>query len=158
MLRCFPAFNVLDYNMLIKLQIIVEESLLNIAEEYFYYLSYPVIVLWSDTLVDLDDRFCNLALLTWWLNHSSLYSCHASFYVLDIPRDLHDMGFMFILVSLEEDLEFNVDRVYWLISFWWFWNLVGTFEVRATESLTLVLNQDIDHFDRKEVRSAWGYL
>lgn len=65
MLRCFPAFNVLNNHMLVKLQIIIEKSLLNIAEEYFNYLSYPIIVLLTDTLIDLNNRFCNLALLTW---------------------------------------------------------------------------------------------
>lgn len=65
MLRRFPAFNILNNHMLIKLQIIIEKSLLNIAEEYFNYLSYPIIVLLTDTLIDLNNRFCNLALLTW---------------------------------------------------------------------------------------------
>ena len=65
MLRRFPAFNVLHYHMLIKLQIIIEKSLLNITEEQFYDLSYPIIVLLTDTLIDLNDGFCNLALLTW---------------------------------------------------------------------------------------------
>jgi len=122
MLRCFPAFNVLNYHMLIKLQIIIEKSLLNIAEEYFNDLSYPIIVLLTDTLVNLNNRFGNLALLTRRLNHSSLDSCHARFHILDIPCDFHRMGLIFILVSLEENLEFNIDSVYRLIMrFWWNW-------------------------------------
>jgi hypothetical protein len=51
--------------MLIKLQIIIEKSLLNITEEQFYDLSDPIIVLLTDTLIDLNDGFSNLALLTW---------------------------------------------------------------------------------------------
>ncbi len=65
MLRRFPTFNVLNYHMLIKLQIIIEKSLLNITEEQFYDLSDSIIVLLTDTLIDLDDGFSNLALLTW---------------------------------------------------------------------------------------------
>jgi hypothetical protein len=116
-------------------------------------------VLLTDTLIDLNDGFSNLALLTWWLNHSSLDSRHACFHILDIPCDFHCMGLMLILVSLEENLEFYFNSVNWLMmGFWWNLGLVGPFEVRTTKSLTLVLDQNIDHFDRKEVRRAWWYL
>ena len=44
-LRSLSTFNVFDYDMLVELKIIIEESLLNIAEEDFYNLSYPVVLL-----------------------------------------------------------------------------------------------------------------
>ena len=112
-LRSLSTFNVFDYDMLVELKIIIEESLLNIAEEDFYNLSYPVVLLWAHTLVYFNNWFCDLALLARWLHHPSLDSSHARFHILNIPSDLHSMGFMLILLSLEEDLKFNIDWVYW---------------------------------------------
>lgn len=111
MLRCLFSFYVLNNNMLVQLKIVIKKLLLYVTEKQLNDLSYPIVLLIVNAVIYIDNRFCNLALLTWRLYHSSLDSCHASFHILNVFGDFHRMGLMFILTLLEYNLEFNINGV-----------------------------------------------